>query len=114
MTEYKFTCKYCGSHNGSFEDEFGEWKHKNLLECIGILKDAKNEEIKEIQHGFEIQRDATFNFQIENTKLKQDIARIDTLAQKIIYKSDGIYPMGIDDIREIACAWIIESLQERK
>jgi len=47
-------------------------------------------------------------------KLKEDIARIDTLAQRIIYKSDGIYPMGIDDIREIARAWIIESLQETK
>ena len=75
---------------------------------------AAQEEIKEIQYGFEIQRDAAFKFQDENNKLKQDIARIDTLAQRIIYKSDGIYPMGIDDIREIACAWIIESLQERK
>lgn len=38
MTESRFTCKYCGSHTGSFEIEFDEWKHKNLLECIGVLK----------------------------------------------------------------------------
>jgi hypothetical protein len=41
-------------------------------------------------------------------KLRQDMSRIDTLTQRIIYKSDGIYPMGIDDIREIACAWIVQ------
>ena len=38
MSEPRFTCKYCGSHTGSFELEFDEWKHKNLLECVGVLK----------------------------------------------------------------------------
>lgn len=75
---------------------------------------AAHEEIKEIQYGFNIQVEAYINLMEENKKLKQDVARIDTLAQRIIYKADGIYPMGIDDIREIACAWIIESLQEVK
>jgi predicted nucleic acid-binding Zn-ribbon protein len=77
-------------------------------ERLRIALDESNLSLTSSENATEVIQIMLEQSQTENAKLREAHQKIHQLAERIIYKSDGIYPLNVDDILDIAHAALKE------